>query len=105
MEESVKGSELILTEEARLDILETALWYERKREGLGEEFTLNLEATFAKILRHPKLYVETLQGVRQVLTKRFPYRVVFYLDLGNKCIVLAVIHTSRNPTVWQGRIS
>jgi len=100
MEEKLEAYVLLLTNEAKQDILEIANWYESKRSGLGDEFMLSLEATFAHVSRNPKLFQLHQIGVRCAFTKRFPYRVVFEID-GNMIVVYSIVHTSRNPTVWQ----
>ena len=39
-------ADLIVRPLAAADVRDTALWYESKREGLGAEFTLELDALY-----------------------------------------------------------
>lgn len=103
MEEKIENFILLLSNETKHDIFEIAYWYESKRDGLGDEFMLSLEATFSLITRNPKLFQLHELGVRCAFTKRFPYRIVFEID-GDIIVVHAIIHTSRKPTTWESRI-
>ena len=40
---------------------------------------------------------------RRSLIRRFPY-AVFYECAGNKVMIYAVFHTSRNPAKWRQRL-
>ena len=48
-------------------------WYESQRTGLGEDFLLTLEESYAKISRTPKLYQRIYKLARRKLVRRFPY--------------------------------
>lgn len=50
----------------------------------------------------PELYAPTFQSVRPAKLRRFPY-VVYYRVLPDRIEVLAILHGSRDPRVWQGR--
>lgn len=94
---------LEITKEAKLDIEEAWLWYEEIRTGLGEDFLLSLEATLNQLKRQPLLYEIKYKEVRVCLLKRFPYKVIYFLD-NDKIIVLAVFHGHRNPETWKDRV-
>ena len=47
--------ELVLSDEARLDIFEAFLWYEDQRAGLGLDFELCLEAGYISFLKEMQL--------------------------------------------------
>ena len=88
---------------AYLDIQEAWLWYEEQKVGLGEEFLLSLEASFNQIQRNPLLYQIAFSKVRVALLRRFPYRIVY--TLADSTIgVVGVLHTSRDPSIWNERI-
>ncbi len=40
-------------------------WYESQRVGLGEDFLLTLEESYAKIVKTPKLYQKIYRSVRR----------------------------------------
>jgi len=45
--------QLLISDESKLDILDAFSWYESRREGLGKDFELCLEAGLNKIQRGP----------------------------------------------------
>jgi len=77
-------------------------WYESQRLGLGEDFLLTLEESFAKIIRDPQIYQDIYKSIRRKLVRRFPYGIFFIVE-ENRVIVLAVLHTKREPNSWQKR--
>lgn len=78
-------------------------WYESQRVGLGEDFLLTLEESYAKITRDPQMYQEVYKSIRRQLVRRFPYGI-FFVYKANKIIVLAILHTKREPNSWQKRV-
>jgi plasmid stabilization system protein ParE len=87
---------------ARTDIDRAAHWHESRRAGLGDEFLNEVEATFARITENPESYAEVYRSTRRALLRRFPFGV-FYRVLGETAIVVAVMHSSRNPDEWEAR--
>ena len=93
---------LIITPEAEEDLAEARAVYERKREGLGEEFVLCVEAALDHIRRVPAAATEVYPGVRRVVVRRFPYGVFYRVD-PDQIAVLAVYHSKWDPRGWQAR--
>ena len=85
------------------DIKIAYAWYESQRIGLGEDFLLTLEESYVKITRTPKLYQDIYKSVRRKLLRRFPYGI-FFVIREDTVIVLAVLHTKREPQEWQERV-
>jgi plasmid stabilization system protein ParE len=75
----------------------------RKTPGLGLEFLAELRAAYHRIQTGPLSYEELRAGIRRALTKRFPYAVYFSVE-ADLIVVLAVLHTARDPAEWQIRI-
>lgn len=78
-------------------------WYEGEDPGLGFEFLEELRAAYQNILGHPFGYQDLRSGIRRALTRRFPYAVFFSVE-GETIVILAVLHTARDPAEWQRRI-
>jgi hypothetical protein len=70
---------LIIKPFAEEDAKDAANWYNERREGLGNEFLLALEATLNAIQRNPNHYQTVYKGLKRALTVRFPYGVFFQL--------------------------
>jgi plasmid stabilization system protein ParE len=77
-------------------------WYEQRRPGLGRDFLDEVERVLAEIRVTPARYGFADADVREGLLARFPY-AIYYRVLADRIRVLAVYHTSRNPSGWQSR--
>ena len=77
-------------------------WYEQQRSGLGTAFLDEIEQVLAEITANPARYGFADGDIREGALTRFPY-AVYYRVLSDRIRVLAVYHTSRNPSVWQSR--
>jgi plasmid stabilization system protein ParE len=93
---------VIIRPEAEADLAEARDWYAGRREGLVDEFELCVEEVFERIGRMPDLHAELYRGVRRSLVRRFPY-AVYYRAEQDRVVVIAVMHTRRNPDRWRGR--
>ena len=93
---------LIVRPEAEADLSEAFGWYEMRREGLGAEFLLCVEASIASIQEHPQLYPKVRREARRALTRRFPYGV-FYVLRGDLITVIAILDCRRDPRVLSER--
>lgn len=78
-------------------------WYEAEQRGLGLEFLDELRAAYRRILAGPLNYQELRSGIRRALTKRFPYAIYFAIE-DPVILIVAVLHTARDPAEWQLRI-
>ncbi len=93
---------LVVRPEAQADLLEARDWYNGQRAGLGSQFVDVVEELLEQIRANPDLYAETIKHVRRSKARRFPY-VVYYRVLDDRTEVLAILHGSRDPRVWQRR--
>jgi plasmid stabilization system protein ParE len=93
---------LISGPRADFDVGAAFAWYENERPGLGREFLNELRATYARVVDIPFGYQNLRSGIRRALLRRFPYAVYFSLD-EDVIVILAVLHTSRDPAEWQRR--
>ena len=88
--------------EAETDIEEAAIWYEKQRPGLGDEFLDELRSIFNTISETPAIYPVVHRGTRRALIRRFPFGVYFRIE-DAQVIVFAIIHGSRHPRRWRQR--
>ncbi len=87
---------------AEADVREAALWYESKRDGLGAEFILELDALYERIARAPQQFPEIETGIRRALLHRFPYAAYFVAG-DDDLVIIAVLHQHREPDTWRVR--
>lgn len=88
--------ELIIRPEAEQDLAEAFAWYEDKRQGLGHDFLLQINAGFRLLERTPLVFAEQYKGIRRHLIKRFPYKAFYRVD-DRRVIILAVLYGGRDP--------
>lgn len=92
-----------LSREAETDILNSYIWYEDQRHGLGEEFLDQLSIARDFILKNPLANkIRIRKEVRGYVTKRFPY-IILYVVNENNIDVIAVFNTSRDPDILEKR--
>jgi hypothetical protein len=98
----MKSYKLILDQAARSDIREAAKWYEKRVVGLDTRFKENVKQQIGVLkinadgysIRYKKMHCMPVQG--------FPFLIHFVINDSNTTVtVLAVIHTSRNPKIWE----
>jgi plasmid stabilization system protein ParE len=93
---------LIIAPAAEADLMEAIAWYESNHPGLSFDFRLSLDATLDHIARYPDSCARVAPSVRRGLLRRFPH-AVYYRSQKGTIEVIAVLHTHRNPRVWQQR--
>lgn len=72
---------LIVTEFAKEESIEAFLWYESRKEGLGEEFFEELDELYDYIEENPNLFPVKRKGIYyEAVVKRFPFVVVYAVD-------------------------
>lgn len=85
------------------DVESAFQWYQGEEAGLGVEFLDQLRTCYERLLRTPLAYQELRSGIRRALTEQFPYAVFFSVET-DTVLILAVLHTARDPAEWQQRL-
>lgn len=95
---------IIVDPNAKRDIVESIDWYNKAREGLGFRFYEQVQATFKKIQNNPNSFVVRYKTSHTAIVKKFPFLVHYFIDSEiETIIVVAVLHTSRDPNIWDER--
>ena len=96
---------LVINDEAADELDEAIRYYENKCPGIGANFADRVSEAFHRIQRTPPLYpFHKDTRVQKCQIKRFPY-TVFYLELDDHIVVIAVAHQKRRPDYWKFRQS
>lgn len=74
-------------------------YYERQVKGLGERYLAAVGSAFDAIERYPQMFAQVHGEVRRALLSQFPHGV-FYRVESRRVVVLAVLHTARDPGLW-----
>jgi len=98
----VTAFRLVSDPQADIEIEAAFWWYENEETGLGIEFLDELRAAYDRIVDGPFRYSQLPSNTRRALLKRFPYAIYFVVE-DEIIVVLAVLHTSRDPAEWQRR--
>lgn len=94
----------IILPSAKTDIKEAAVWYQKAREGLGKKFTTEIRNKVEIISRNPLIFAVRYKTVRTATLSNFPFLIHYQIDNHLKTIlIIAVLHTSRNPEIWSER--
>ena len=92
-----------LSELAIDDIAEIQDWYRDHLNGLEKQFIVSLEGAFDQIAKNPLAFQVRIKQSRNILLKRFPYKVIFKI-YGSTIKIVAIIHHSRNPKSVRKRL-
>jgi plasmid stabilization system protein ParE len=88
---------------AESELVDSAKFYEGRREFLGETFLDLVDETIAKIRRNPEMGRLGKSRMRSWKVRRFPFRIVYLLQ-PQRIWIVAVAHLSRRPDYWVGRL-
>ncbi len=88
---------------AESELIESAKFFERRREFLGDNFLDLIEETLAKIQTNPDVGKPGKFRTRSWKVRRFPFRIV-YLEQTERIWIVAVAHLSRKPNYWLDRL-
>lgn len=98
----MKTRPVIIRSEADADIQAIYDELETAQSGLGRRFIATLRGALERIESMPEMYGMVWRDVRAVRLRRFQY-VLYYLVLSDCVEVLAVIHGSRDGSIWRSR--
>ena len=86
-----------LSRKASIEILDSWVWYEEQRDGLGDLFKDEVHAKIKFILRHPELYAITGK-YRQAPLDTFPFLILYQIrETQSRILIVSIFHTSRHP--------
>jgi plasmid stabilization system protein ParE len=94
---------VIVRPEARSEYDEAFDWFEARRPGDGVRFATAIQDVFDRIAANPRVHAAVYGTVRKAVVSRYHYYCVYYREHANHVEVLSVFHTSRDPSIWQGR--
>lgn len=88
---------------AREDLREAAEFYrDQAGAALAQAFIAEFEHSVNLLLQYPGVGAMWRNGRRRLVTRRFPFSVI-YTVVEDQIRILAVAHHSRRPRFWRGR--
>ena len=94
---------ILLSQEAEWDISESFHWYEIQKSSLGDSFEEAINEALEAISQNPNICQLKYKKIRIYFTKNFPFGIHYYTDKKD-LKVIAVFHTSKDPSNWDERI-
>jgi plasmid stabilization system protein ParE len=100
----MKSYKIKIDQDALEDIKEATKWYNEQVPGLGSRFQKQLKKQVNSLAKTPNSYTKRYADVRCMLIYKFPFLVHFKVDESTNIVeIFAVLHTSRNPKIWEER--
>jgi toxin ParE1/3/4 len=93
---------VVLRDEAQTEFDSAFDFYDGRKAGLGAEFVAEVQDALDRIAANPLIHQTVFEDIRKAVVRRFSY-CVFDRAHPDRVEVVAVFHTSRDPSVWQGR--
>jgi hypothetical protein len=87
---------------ARREMLRAAQWYERRAQGLGDRFLVEVRLALVAMREYPLSGSPVDPVFRRKLLNVFPYALVYRVDEDN-IVIVAVAHLRRRPGYWLRR--
>ena len=99
---------VVIEPEADEDLSRAFAWYEETNPGMGYVFIEAMRETVARLTETPDgsttvPLVPSGHVVRRVLSRKFPYTVIFVVK-EDVVYVVAFAHAKRRPDYWHSRL-
>ena len=88
---------------ARNEEREAAAWYRKENPELALRFRSELKQTLTRVTTNPNQFPLIGFRERRALLAVFPYAVLFEA-IDDEILVIAIAHTSCEPSYWRTRI-
>ncbi len=85
-------------ERASREYLDSLLWYKVRSINAAENFAKAIDDAFERIIVNPQRLRNTYKEFYEVSTKKFPFSIVYFIDEGEKrVVVVSIFHFKRSP--------
>ena len=89
--------------EAELELIESAVYYDKQVPGLGERFESEIRYATDLMLDQPEIGPLVDPNLRKFILTRFPF-TLYYSVSADVLRIEAVAHQSRRPGYWKSRV-
>ena len=89
--------------EALEEYLGAVAYYAAINSLLAESFIRAFESRMDDVLAYPEAWQIVEDDVRRCLVRRFPFGIYYCIE-GDLIMIYAVMHMSRDPRYWKGRL-
>lgn len=88
--------------EAQVEFEAEIRFYETQRPGFGQRFSAAVMVAIDRAREFPDSGASERDGVRKLLTAKFPF-VVYDELLDDRVLIWAIMHSARKPGYWWHR--
>jgi hypothetical protein len=88
---------------AEEEMSEAALFYDSQSAGLGEDFLDDIQQSVSTLRAYPEIGAAVGAGLRRVLLHRFPFSLIYALEV-DEILIVSIAHHGRRPGYWQSRL-
>jgi len=89
---------------AELEMEHAYDYLESQRSGLGDDFSVDLEAGVRQIAEHPMRWPEEEPGFRRYRLRRFQYKLIYRIR-EDQAEIVSVWHLARMPAGWRANLT
>lgn len=87
---------LSTSEDARLDLQDAVVYYNRQQAGLGRRFEKIIKQSFKRIQQMPQAASFVYDTIRYKVVDKFPF-IITYEETGDTIVILRVFNELQNP--------
>jgi hypothetical protein len=88
---------------AEEEMNEAASFYEAATGGLGTNFLNDVQSRIDTLCEYPYLGSAIGKGLRRILLHRFPFNLIYSVEV-DAILIVAVAHHGRRPDYWKNRL-
>ncbi len=89
---------VIFLAKARLELLDSWIWYEDRQVGLGDRFKAEVYKAVQQIEQNPERYPVKKKPYHEKLLDVFPYLIIYRIDKNDRTIaIVSIFHAKRHP--------
>lgn len=88
--------------EARMEAIESSLFYDSRQRGLGDRFLSALEQSERLVQSLPASGTPAEMVTRKHRMNKFPFAII-YKEYPDHIFIVAIAHFSRKPGYWKER--
>ncbi len=95
---------VVFLKAAEVEFNEAIIFYNIQSEGLGYEFSSEVQNTIERIIEIPEAWAPLSKRTSRCQTIRFPYGIIYQIR-DKTLLIISVMHLRRNPQTWKSRIA
>ena len=77
-------------------------WYAERDPDVADGFIEALDRAIAQIAEAPLRWPPYVEGTRRLLTRRFPFSIIYRIS-GDSVLIVAIAHQRQRPGYWSPR--